>query len=92
MTDPFSYQEIEVEEFDPDEWKLLFTMLCENRAKHDFSKGLTPYGQVLLDSVSRKVGIRVVGVEASAGLPSVEPDRCPLCNQPKMVINGDITK
>lgn len=55
-----------IEEFDPDEWKLLAMLLCENRGKHDLNYGLTEHGQQLLHSVQRKIGIRVLGVDMDA--------------------------
>jgi hypothetical protein len=53
----------EIEEFDNDEWKLLFKLLVENPADLDLFKGLSPHGIKLLHSVQRKLGIRVVGVD-----------------------------
>jgi hypothetical protein len=62
------------EELTVNEWKLLFMLLCENRAGLELDKGLTPYGKELLRSVQRKLGINVVGVDVNAK----EPNRVPL--------------
>jgi hypothetical protein len=72
------------EDFEPNEWKLLFMMLCENRAGLDLNKGLTPHGQYLLLELQRKIGINVVGVEASHG-KVVEPEVCGSCTQPVLL-------
>lgn len=53
----------EIEDLDPQEWKLLFMLLCENRAKIKLDEGLTEYGKDLLKQVQRKIGILVVGVD-----------------------------
>lgn len=77
----------EVESIDPQEWKLLFMLLGENRSKIDFRRELTPYGIGLLDSLRRKLGIIVVGVDS--GILGALPDyqKCEDCGQPK--IYGD---
>ena len=77
----------EVEEFDPQEWKLLFMLLAENRGGINFHTGLTPYGIGILQEIQRKLGIRVVGVEMAYGeLP--RPDLCAACKQP-LVYTGE---
>jgi ribosomal protein L31E len=53
----------EREELDGEEEKLLFMMLCENRAKLDLHKDLAPHGIELLHSLQRKLGINVIGVK-----------------------------
>lgn len=53
----------EIEDFEPQEWKLLFKLLCENKAKLELDKGMTDYGKQLLSDVQRKIGILVVGVD-----------------------------
>ena len=53
----------EVEEFDPDDWKVLFMLVCENRAGLDLTKGMTDHGKELLREVQRKIGIAAVGVD-----------------------------
>lgn len=53
----------EFEEFDSDDWKILFMLLCENRAHIDFTSHLTEHGKRLLHNVQRKIGINAVGVD-----------------------------
>lgn len=52
----------EIDHFDPQEWKLLFKLLCENDGKLKLEQGLTDYGKQVLHSVQNKIGILVVGV------------------------------
>ena len=56
----------EFEEFDADDWKVLFMLLCENRSGLDLEKGLTDHGKQLLKNVKRKIGINAVGVDIDA--------------------------
>lgn len=56
----------EEEELDRDDYKILFMVLCENRAKLDLEKDLTEHGKKLLKAVKRKIGINAVGVDIDA--------------------------
>lgn len=78
---PNPNSEPEPEEFSIDEWKMLFMLLCENRANLELTKGLTPFGQSLLFEVQRKIGIQVVGV-ATTKWPKVPMIRCSTCDSP----------
>jgi len=66
MRPPFDFAEPAFEEFDSDDWKILFMMLCENRAKLDLTADLTEHGKRLLKNVQRKIGINAVGVDIDA--------------------------
>jgi hypothetical protein len=74
--------EPEVEEFDPQEWKLLFMLLAENRGGINFYQHLTPYGVAMLDSVRRKLGVRVVGVEIGTTRELPVAYHCEECGEP----------
>jgi hypothetical protein len=63
---PLQYEPPEYEPFDSDDWKVLFMVLCENRGKVDFTKGMTEHGIKLLHNVQRKIGINAVGVDMDA--------------------------
>jgi hypothetical protein len=52
-----------IEDFDPDEYKLLFMMLVENRGKIDWEEHLTPHGKRIFTGVQRKLGIIVAGID-----------------------------
>lgn len=54
------------EELTTEDWKILFMILCENRAKLDLEKDLTKHGKRLLKEVQRKIGINAVGVDIDA--------------------------
>jgi hypothetical protein len=61
-----------IEPFEPDELKLLFMALCEDRGHTVLPaliETLTPHGVRLLYSIQRKLGIMVVGVD-SGRLPA----------------------
>lgn len=64
-------------DFDPQELKLLFMLLAENRDNINFYQHMTPYGIALLDSIRSKLGEAVVGVS----LPLGERPTADLCNQ-----------
>lgn len=72
----------DVEDFDPQEWKLLFMMLVENRGGVDLAGPLTPYGAGLLEAVKRKLAIRVVGVKSMLPVRSLIYQTCETCGQP----------
>ena len=76
-----NYVDPEVEDFEPNEWKALIMLLCENRGGLDLDAGLTDYGKTLLVSLQRKIGIIVVGV-ASGVMQPVEPEICSTCFSP----------
>lgn len=77
----------EAEDITPQEWKLLFMMIGENRGRIDFRRELTPYGIGLLDSLRRKLGIIVVGVDSGADGALPDYNKCDECGQP--LIYGD---
>jgi hypothetical protein len=54
------------EELNAEDYKILFMILCENRAKLDLEKDLTEHGKKLLKAVKRKIGINAVGVDIDA--------------------------
>ena len=86
--DPLVLNDPEVEEFDEQEWKLLFMLLAENRGGINFHVGLTPYGVGVLSEVQRKLGVRVVGVDLAHGeVP--ESALCYCCLQPVVYAAGD---
>jgi hypothetical protein len=76
-SDTASYNEPEVEEFEPSEWKLLFMVLCENRGQVELTKGLTHYGEYLMMSIQRKLGIMVAGVDTGTLAAPI----CGVCEQ-----------
>ena len=81
MAEMLDFADPEIEDFEPNEWKLLFMLLAENRGGINFHAGLTPYGIAMLGEVQRKLGVRVVGVDLAHGeVP--QPVLCEMCLQP----------
>jgi hypothetical protein len=75
-------------EFEPQEWKLLFMVLAENRGKIDFRTALTPYGISLLDSIRHKLGMIVVDVDTGP-VTMADAEICPTCLQPMTYLSTD---
>lgn len=75
--------DIEPVELSPQEWKLLFMMIAENRADLNFREALTPYGISLLEELRRNLAINVVGIDVEDGNDGLrtEPTFCPVCKQ-----------
>ena len=71
----------ETEDLQPDEWKLLFMVLVENRANVDLTSALTPYGRYLFSAACRKIAINTVGVDSETD-QAAPFEACPECGQP----------
>ena len=76
----------QVEEFDSQEWKLLFKYLVEN---HGSTDGLTRYGELLLASIKRKLAIRVIGIDSREVVIEDKADLCPFCLQAIYYVRQD---